>query len=485
MRKGDYIEKKVSINKRKKSLEKIIKSNSNIEYALKNESEDSLGRGGAGKVRTVIRVLDGKEMAFKELVYTPENKVFIDNLKENIAKLIQHPIKSIDENINKSIILPLDLIELKESKSFGYVMEKVDTTKYITLPELNSSGIIPDAKILAIICKNVASIFHEIHSQMAGYKDINDGNILIDFNNGDIRLIDCENISTSSYEVIFGTIGFIAPEVFKTNHPNIRSDQHSMAVFFFKLLVDGHPLEGKKAIDYMNSNELTISEAANVIYGDEALFIFDEEDDSNSIKSLARKDSGFKNIYFRWAFLPKIIKECFQETFSKGLKIKELRTVDSKWMDRFNQVLEDGLVKCPSCGRYNFKDSQIKNSCFFCKSALNIESEEDDSKNDNNISRPVQFKFKAQLRNKSGILNVGLKNPVSGEVFNMRFPDYAFIITESNGSYFIANPSRFNIEITDDKNKVIIKPNERYPLKENIEINIFDGKLILTYLGES
>lgn len=476
---GDYTKKKISINKKNKSLENVIKSENNIEYVLPDENQDSLGRGGAGRVRTVIRASDGKEMAFKEFIIKPDNQTFISNLKENIIKLIDHPIISRNKDINESIILPLDLIELKASKSFGYIMEKVDTSKYISLTRLGKSEFIPDAKILATIGRNIALVFHEIHSQKGGYKDINEGNILINFENGSIRLIDCENISEKNYEVIFGTVGFVAPEVFESNLPDFRSDQHSMAVFFFKLLMGGHPLIGEKAIEYMRSNGLYEGDAASVIYGKDSLFIFDENDSSNSITSLVKSDASFRNIFFRWTFLPPIIKECFHETFSKGLHKKELRTIDIKWASRFSKILNSGLVKCPNCGKYNFKDSEIKNSCFYCKTSFNVQTEEAIPK-----ALP-KFRFKAKLKDKTGILEVFLRNPVSGSDFGVTLPDYAFIITnDENESYYIANPSRYNIEITNNNKKIIIKPNERYPLKDNMNISIFGGDLSLTYLGQ-
>ena len=72
---------------------------------------------------------------------------------------------------------PMDkdsLIELTESQSFGYIMEKVDTKIFLSIPKLWHRETYPDAEVLCKACLNIANLFRKIHLKGWCYKDINE-----------------------------------------------------------------------------------------------------------------------------------------------------------------------------------------------------------------------------------------------------------------------------------------------------------------------
>lgn len=82
------------------------------------------------------------------------------------------------------------------------------------------------------------------------YKDVNEGNIFFNPQNGDIRIIDNDNIGYADKFTIKGTNGYMAPEVVLGDKPDTRSDMFSFAVFVYRLLVGGFPFEGPYTEQY-------------------------------------------------------------------------------------------------------------------------------------------------------------------------------------------------------------------------------------------
>ena len=363
---GDYREKKRINKKGKMVVDKIVTSAAGTEYAI----GPKMGQGGVARVFRCRRVRDGHEFAFKEYVPSEEKMKVHRGIRRNLQELVAHPITDKDGSPLSSFIGPIELIDLPASKGFGYVMELVDTDRMVEVKKLWRRY--PDARVLCRIGKNVANLFARLHLGIGWcYKDINEGNIYIDPDTGDVCIVDCDNISIPQTKTIKGTTCYMAPEIYDTGKPDANTDKFSMAVYYYRLLVGGYPLDGKKTIEYLKRTEQCIQEAAPVIYGKEALFAFDENDSANSIRSLVSGEDGemYRQQVKMWDNLPEEIKQCFCRTFGAGLQKPGSRTTDTVWYQCFDQIEKNGLVKC-RCGRYNFGSSEKAKKCLFCGAAL-------------------------------------------------------------------------------------------------------------------
>ena len=370
---GDYTERKRRTQSGKTVVDKVVKSTTGVEYSIGKK----LGAGGVARVFRARRLSDKKECVFKEYVPSPESHRMHNAIKRNIQNLMKNPLTEDDGKTPlQSFIGPLDkdsLIELPQSKGFGYVMELVDTKSFLPVPNLWHWDVYPDAQIICKACINIAHLFRRVHFKGWCYKDINEGNIYINNQTGEIRIIDCDNISVQSTKTIKGTDGYMAPEVYVTSTPDTYTDYFSMAVLFYRLLVGGYPMDGKKTRQYLLSNNLSVQEAASTIYGSMAVFAFDPKDCSNEIRKLV--DPLNPQLYEiqtrRWNRLPTEIQQTFCQTFSTGLTNvnRNKRATDRAWMKTFEVLKASGLVKC-KCGKLNFGDKQKKVECNFCKAKL-------------------------------------------------------------------------------------------------------------------
>lgn len=363
---GDYKERERRTRSGKTVTDRIVVSRTGTEYMIGPE----LGRGGVAAVFRARRCSDQKEFAFKEFEPSPENRRVHRCIKKNIEDLIRRPLTDDDgKSFLESFIRPLDLVDLPASGGFGYIMELVDTDKYIQVIKLRHDDVFPEADILCKACINIAHFFKRVHFRGVCYKDISYNNVFINPRTGDVRIIDCDNISVQSVKTIFGTEGFAAPEIYVTETPDTYSDYFSMACLFYFILVGGNPLDGKKTRDYLMKNNLDIHDARAVIYGSDALFAFDPRDHSNEIRNL--KDPltpyRYEAQVICWENLPPAVKQGFIQTFSTGLKNenKHMRVKDTDWIRIFEGAAASDLVRC-SCGKMNFGDRAKHRTCIFC-----------------------------------------------------------------------------------------------------------------------
>lgn len=370
---GDYTQRERITRSGKKVTDKIVRSTTGVEYAIGKK----LGSGGVARVFRAFRLRDGMECVFKEYLPSSKLKPIHNAIKRNIQKLMLTPLTDEDGVTPlRSFIGPLDkdsLIELPASKSFGYIMELVDTKTFLPVPSLWHRDQYPDAEILCKACLNIAHLFKRVHFTGLCYKDINEGNIYINNRTGEVRVIDCDNISVQSVKTIKGTDGYMAPEVYVDSKPDTYTDYFSMAVLFYRLLVGGYPMYGKKARAYLMKTNLSVKEAAATIYGKMALFAFDPKDTSNSIRSLTDplNPSMYSVQIKRWNRLPAELKACFFRTFSEGLteENRHKRATDRDWIRLFEGIESEKLVRC-ACGKMNFGDPKKHCECFFCKAKL-------------------------------------------------------------------------------------------------------------------
>ncbi len=489
MEKGDYKERKRIAKSGKQVTDKIVVSTSGTEYVI----GPKMGQGGVARVFRARRVTDGKEFAFKEYVPTPERMKIHREIKKNLQTLIKNPVLDQNGTPLKSLIHPKEIVEFPVSHGFGYIMELVDTDNYVSLKSLWHPETYPDALLLCKICKNIAHLFTQLHLGTGWcYKDINEGNIYINPKTGDVFVIDLDNISVPETKTILGTPGYMAPEVYITNTPNIRTDQFSMAVYFYRLLVGGFPMEGKKTIDYLKKKNTTVHDAGREIYGKMALFAFDPIDKSNEIRSLKKEKDGkkYSNQVELWDNLPQEIQNCFIKTFSTGLKKRELRTTDGIWYKTFDTIEKQGLVKC-KCGKHNFGSSTEQKKCMFCGSRLPmLKPVNPFVKKQPKPSVATELTtavFRARRDVTPSILRIEAKRKaeLTGSSIHPELPDTNLMRIEYNRAKNLlsaVNTSNMTWSISNNGKKESCPPGKRVILSTNLVITVMYRKLELRVL---
>ena len=158
-------------------------------------------------------------------------------------------------------------------------------------------------------CLNIVDAYRKLHNVGYSYQDLNDGNFLINPENGKVLICGNDNVAPSGMELgIIGKPRYLAPEVvIGKSKPNIQTDIFSMAVILYILFCNNHPLEGKISLE----NALT-SDIQKQIYGSEPLFIMDPNDKRNGPDPVANKNS-----IMIWKCLPSYMKDIFIKAFSK------------------------------------------------------------------------------------------------------------------------------------------------------------------------
>ena len=320
--------------------------------------------GGVAKVFHAQKVGDKKEYVFKEYVPKPETRMIHATIKKNLITLIQKPLLDASGNKLSHFVPPLDIIALK-SGGFGYIMDKVDTSTYKSVEKiLNHHDYYPNARSLCRFCRGFANFFQTIHLRGWCYKDINEGNIYINPDNGDFWVIDCDNISVAKNKTILGTAGYMAPEIYKTETPDKFSDFFSTATFFFRLFIGSYPMDGPATEQYMIQRDLSVDGAAPVIYGTNALFAFHPKDKRNAVY-MATSDKNYQIQTRKWNALPVQIKKCMIQTFVTALPFdkRQHRTRDDQWIKCFEDLEKNHLVQCKKCKKYNFDN---RKTCYCC-----------------------------------------------------------------------------------------------------------------------
>ena len=329
----------------------IIHGNSGEDYIPVSR----LGSGGQAVVWKVRCVRTGTLYAYKHYKHNTMN------VRANIEDLIRiRVIKDKDGNTLCSAVLPIDLVEAQED-AFGYIMDVVDLKDYTTVAGA-WSGNYPDVRTVCRIVLNFARFFEALHLTYGMcYKDVNEGNIFFHPRTGEIRIIDNDNIGYSGKFTIKGTNRYIAPEIYSGTKPDAHSDRFSFAVFVFRLLTGGFPFDGPASEAYCRKNNVLAKDAAPVIYGKNALFVWHPSDTSNSFARSS--DPRLKAQAAYWKRLPAEIKDLFVRTFAENIAEDRRceRPSDAEWISVFTDMLQRVRV-CPHCGKLTFDGTH----CFEC-----------------------------------------------------------------------------------------------------------------------
>jgi len=312
-----------------------------------NSPDPKLGEGGQGAVYMVE--YNGAKKALKwysgKKFKNPDK--FYENLENNIKK----------GKPTNAFLWPEAITE-KRGEAFGYVMdlfppEYEDFTRFLR-------GRVSFASMTAITrtSMHLVAAFRDLHQKGCTNHDLNEGHFLINPQNGNVLISENDNIlECGKKSDIAGRVSYMAPEIVaKHANPDIETDLFSLSVLLFLLWTNNHPLEGKAScVPCMDAKH------EKKIYGENPVFIFDPEDDSN------RPVQGFhKEAIARWPFLPVYLQEEFIKAFSKDLLTNPAkRIIEQEWLRIFIRMRSE-IFKCP-CGEVYFADPVNPNPCPGCK----------------------------------------------------------------------------------------------------------------------
>ena len=331
-------------------LGKELRSTSDSSQTFKVAKE--LGRGSQGIVYEA-QSSDGIKYALKTYpeAYLERDSDLESRLKELVYIGSPHP----------SFLWPKEFLELTDGDNIikAYTMD-IREKRFISSTSLMSGSLEVDFRALVTACKNLAEAFFHLHTHGLCYKDLSFGNFFFDPSNGDCIICDIDNICYSGQGGgVLGTPGFMAPEIVTgESGPSALSDLHSLSVLIFYMLYIHHPLEGMTETSIRIMDDI----ARRRIYGSDALYIFNQQDNRNG-----PHPELHANAIFMDSILPRRLKQAFQQAFVEGLHNPDRRVVESEWQLVLGDVL-DTLGHCSFCGQEVFLDGSAKTSyqCWEC-----------------------------------------------------------------------------------------------------------------------
>lgn len=194
------------------------------------------------------------------------------------------------------------------------------------------------------VCISLARCVRRLHQAGLAHSDLSGRNVLLDFRSGAALISDVESVVVPGLlpPDVLGTVGYVAPELIETidkpltnpgkRLPNIRTDEHALAVLIYQLLFKRHPLIGPKI-----HSTVSVEDDEFLAMGREALFIEDPTDNSNAPDS----------IKVPYTALGSHIEELCRQAFVEGLHNPERRPTAWEW-ERELVGFFDLLYPCPN-----------------------------------------------------------------------------------------------------------------------------------------
>jgi serine/threonine protein kinase len=237
---------------------------------------------------------------------------------------------------------------LEEEDRFGYLMD-LCPPDFISVGELLGTRVDTTFRALVRACLQLVTEFRSLHSAGLCYGDISYNNVFLKPETGEIRIIDNDNVvvNESGEAGVLGTPRFMAPEVVRSDAvPSKETDDFSLAVLIYYILLFEHPLHGEREYKIHAMDEPAMEQ----LYGEDPVFMFDPDDSSN------RPVKGHHDTVMKfWEIYPSYLKRAFVQTFTEGLTDPSARTSNRKWQDVLLR-LHDNILYCPHCGISNFYD---------------------------------------------------------------------------------------------------------------------------------
>lgn len=194
------------------------------------------------------------------------------------------------------------------------------------------------------IAVKLARAIRRMHLSGLCHSDLSWNNMLVDPRDGRMCLIDCDGLVVPGFlpPTVLGTPEFMAPElVARSGKPSTRTDLHSMAVLIYRMLLFGHPLEGKAF--YSKDSE----EDDRLKYGEKALFREHPTDRRNAPRDI--------RTFRSCRILGPVLQRLFHRAFVDGLQQPMQRPSAAEWEQALVRTA-DRLVPClnPACEMKTF-----------------------------------------------------------------------------------------------------------------------------------
>ncbi|MCX4392948.1 MULTISPECIES: protein kinase [unclassified Streptomyces] len=313
-----------------------------------------LGAGGQGEVYRVDSPHGERALKwYYPSCATPEQKSIVEDL---VARDFDD-----DRFLWPTAFVP------SRPEAFGYLMD-LRPDRFKGLPALFRRQLRTSPRTLLTASLYMVEAYQALHSRGIAYRDISWGNIFFDPSTGEVLVCDNDNaVVEGGSSGISGTMEFMAPELVRGDpgaKPGTQTDLHSLSVLLFMLLMNHHPLKGKRELDIHCLDEA----AEKKLYGRQPLFVFDPQDDGNAPDPMEHS-----TVLHTWAAAPAALRDLFTHIFTAGLHDPAARVRESQWRDALRSVL-DAVVECADCGRQNMTQpgETSAGSCWSCAHTLTL-----------------------------------------------------------------------------------------------------------------
>lgn len=297
-----------------------------------------LGEGGQGEVYRVQ--VGGEDRALK----------WYNDLVLRVDRGLQRRLQlAIDMGAPSSHFLwPQELVAETAGRRFGYVM-RLRQPGTVKVQALLSQEVRPSFRVVAFAAWQLTDALFSLHAKGLAYQDLNAGNVFLDPRRGTVEVCDNDNVDIDGApSVMGGVMEFQAPEVvLRRAGPSRASDLHSLAVMLFRMLHVGHPLLGRRELEFTNLADPAVMRR---LYGSEACFVFDPANTANG--PLPDRHGP---VLGHWSIYPGFLRELFTRAFTAGLHDPSQRVQESEWR-RAMRRLHDSVQTCDACGAQNFHD---------------------------------------------------------------------------------------------------------------------------------
>jgi DNA-binding helix-hairpin-helix protein with protein kinase domain len=321
--------------------------------------ESEIGVGGQGRVY-LVRDESGKKYAAKW--YKPSTGT--SQQFQQIQELVQRGgPRTCDAGIH--FIWPIEMLSLEGADGFGYVMPLIDTNRFHSHERICNRRVQqPTIPVLCRISARVAAAIDTLHASGLAYCDLNDKNIKIEPESGDIVVYDNDNVVVNNSPTqIKGVWEFMAPEVaLSKSHPSAESDLYSLAVLLYRLWTWEHPMEGSAVLKIYSWD----IPAKRKFFATSPVFVFHPTDASNT----ARGVPELKLHLMRWTRMcPPKLQRVFTDTFVEGVHNVAKRPRLPDWQRLFLE-LEANAATC-ACGAIHAWDGATKPFvCWKCNNPI-------------------------------------------------------------------------------------------------------------------
>jgi DNA-binding helix-hairpin-helix protein with protein kinase domain len=265
---------------------------------------------------------------------------------------------------SERFLWPADIVTSLDVPGFGYVMPFREA-RFREFGELMCEQLQASFRPLTTAGLQAAESYQRLHLQGLCYGDISPGNVALDPDTGEIRISDCDNVDVNGRgwrSATSGTEGFMAPEIIQNiAQPTCWSDLWSLAALLFWVFVKNHPLQGRREYEH----DVLTKELELRLWGRDALFIFDDADDSN------QPVEGYNvGALLYWPIYPPFLRELFVTAFTRGIRNPQQRVLETQWRSAMAR-LRDLIMPCPACGQESFHDSAApRQHCWNCSEEL-------------------------------------------------------------------------------------------------------------------